>query len=598
MVGVGRTLRVSILGVKVQEARRYHISLQVLAPGQAPVGVIGLNDAPFDAIRPDQVARTETCAMSRNPEFLNRVFVMRLPEPLGNSLTPQVLLQCNLFATPTMEGPPGPMVAGREVDELVGAATLQIGGDVAARLLRGERVTLPVVLGAGDTPFVADTRSHNNNLDLLSSLGVNSNAAMFGRTGREVLLELMLVDAEVSLPRDVYAVKASYAGGKSMWHAAGTGTAGQKSNSGAWGSHVPSLDRGPVECRLLVLVSRAENLPPVRGDNGSDTLPNTFVAVKSQRDTINGLPPQGVTRVVEQTTSPVWGQLLQVKYAEGELPKEKLMIAIVNDDNSRLLLKCAVPLAHIVPNVHYNLKLIMPGGPLGSNVTLHISLCLVDSPRSELRRVKQLAGSSVRNVIQTRLAALSKPLHELMLGAAQPAQAPAPGSEVFAIWKLGPGAADAASTAPSAISADSLYIPIDTASEDECSRALQRLSEAYTAQSAATTQAGETGTLGMLPLHIWQGESGAESLAWPPDHMAMLLGQIGATSTLSMELHQLSTGAKDSTPLAWLQVPGDKLSNSSGEAVILEGLPLNSLQPQGATASVEVAVWDSNNYQT
>jgi hypothetical protein len=39
-------------------------------------------------------------------------------------------------------------VAGKEVDELVGSATLQIRGDVAARLLRGERVTLPVLLSA------------------------------------------------------------------------------------------------------------------------------------------------------------------------------------------------------------------------------------------------------------------------------------------------------------------------------------------------------------------------------------------------------------------------------------------------------------------
>ena len=43
----------------------------------------------------------------------------------------------------------GALVAGKEVDELVGAATLQIRGDVAARLMRGERCTLPAVLGSG-----------------------------------------------------------------------------------------------------------------------------------------------------------------------------------------------------------------------------------------------------------------------------------------------------------------------------------------------------------------------------------------------------------------------------------------------------------------
>ena len=64
--------------------------------------------------------------MTSNPEFLNRVFVMRLPEALGSQPAPHFSLQCNLFATPTMQGPAGPMVAGQEVDELLGAATLQV----------------------------------------------------------------------------------------------------------------------------------------------------------------------------------------------------------------------------------------------------------------------------------------------------------------------------------------------------------------------------------------------------------------------------------------------------------------------------------------
>ena len=54
-----------------------------------------------------QIARTETCGMTNSPDFLNRVFVMRLPEPLGAMPAPQFSLQCNLFATPTMQGPAG-----------------------------------------------------------------------------------------------------------------------------------------------------------------------------------------------------------------------------------------------------------------------------------------------------------------------------------------------------------------------------------------------------------------------------------------------------------------------------------------------------------
>lgn len=60
-----------------------------------------------------QVARTETCALSVNPEFLNRVFVLRLPEPLGNSPAPRVLLHVNLFATPSIDGTSaGAIIAG------------------------------------------------------------------------------------------------------------------------------------------------------------------------------------------------------------------------------------------------------------------------------------------------------------------------------------------------------------------------------------------------------------------------------------------------------------------------------------------------------
>jgi hypothetical protein len=38
-----------------QEARKYHIALQVLAPGQLPTGVVGLTDAALDGTRPAQV---------------------------------------------------------------------------------------------------------------------------------------------------------------------------------------------------------------------------------------------------------------------------------------------------------------------------------------------------------------------------------------------------------------------------------------------------------------------------------------------------------------------------------------------------------------
>ncbi len=49
------------------------------------------------------------------------------------------------------------------------------------------------------------------------------------------------------------------------------------------------------------------------------------------------------------------------------------------------MLKATVPLAHVQPRQHYNLKLLMHGGPLGSPVVLYVTLCLLDCPKREVR---------------------------------------------------------------------------------------------------------------------------------------------------------------------------------------------------------------------
>lgn len=70
---------------------------------------------------------------------------------------------------------------------------------------------------------------------------------------------------------------------------------------------------------------------------------------------------------------------------EADIGSESLHFAIMNDDNSLLMLKAAVPLAHLLPSLHYNLKLVMPGGPLGASVGLYVSVCLTNCPRMEAR---------------------------------------------------------------------------------------------------------------------------------------------------------------------------------------------------------------------
>lgn len=54
-----------------------------------------------------QCVRTESSALSSSPEFLARTFVLRLAQPLANTLAPQALLQVNLYAAPSIDSPNG-----------------------------------------------------------------------------------------------------------------------------------------------------------------------------------------------------------------------------------------------------------------------------------------------------------------------------------------------------------------------------------------------------------------------------------------------------------------------------------------------------------
>lgn len=74
------------------------------------------------------------------------------------------------------------------------------------RLLRGERVTTPVVLSEGAVGLLGGGGGENGLSSLatgLASLGVGMGPGGGGR-GREVLLELLLVDAHLTLPRDAF----------------------------------------------------------------------------------------------------------------------------------------------------------------------------------------------------------------------------------------------------------------------------------------------------------------------------------------------------------------------------------------------------------
>jgi hypothetical protein len=118
MLGSGRVLRVTVLGVRVhvcsflaphpalleseanddslQDARCY--SVHVAAESDDTNCRIGAGP-----IQTGASARTETAHLSVNPDFVNNTFLLRLPRAMAASLKPQAVLTCQLWATPTVE---------------------------------------------------------------------------------------------------------------------------------------------------------------------------------------------------------------------------------------------------------------------------------------------------------------------------------------------------------------------------------------------------------------------------------------------------------------------------------------------------------------
>ena len=94
MPGSGRVLRVSVLGLRVRDPRRY--SVHVVATGDA-------SSSSAESLHAGSTARTETAPISINPDFMSKHLLLRLPCALGAVLKPQAMLRCSLWAAPTLD---------------------------------------------------------------------------------------------------------------------------------------------------------------------------------------------------------------------------------------------------------------------------------------------------------------------------------------------------------------------------------------------------------------------------------------------------------------------------------------------------------------
>lgn len=123
-----------------------------------------------------------------------------------------------------------------------------------------------------------------------------------GSSKIEVMLELLLVDAHVTLQRDMLMTT------NPSVHASGP---------------AQYTEKGASECDLFVLVSRASNLPELKspamsGEEIGSRQPSSFVAAKSSRDIVHGGGVQGATSVVSSSCNPVWCVFLRIKAGKAD----------------------------------------------------------------------------------------------------------------------------------------------------------------------------------------------------------------------------------------------------------------------------------------
>lgn len=93
MQGSGRVLRVSVLGLRVRDPRRY--SVHVAATGDDSSSVAKLHKGCS--------ARTETSPVSVNPDFVHKHLLLQLPCALGALLKPRAMLCCSVWAAPALD---------------------------------------------------------------------------------------------------------------------------------------------------------------------------------------------------------------------------------------------------------------------------------------------------------------------------------------------------------------------------------------------------------------------------------------------------------------------------------------------------------------
>ena len=245
----------------------------------------------------------------------------------------------------------------------------------------------------------------------------------------------------------------------------------------------------------------------------------------ANHDGSGGKKGQTQTRIVEKSSHPSWGEVLEVDLKHSEdVSRESLHLSLLpsssSSSSSQPLLDSTIPLAHLKPGIHTNLKLKHKG------VSLFVSLCLIDAPKDQLLEFKKLTAMDRDRLgagalsLSLRLGEGSKDIGNLAVlqqgqqqghghenGHSSKPSTPQTGSygassEVVAVWRLYPSE-PSPSSPPSPIDPNLLYHMVEEAgSERDTSEAVRKASEeALVAHSAPPTSGSPGIILDAMPIH-------------------------------------------------------------------------------------------------
>jgi len=131
--------------------------------------------------------------------------------------------------------------------------------------------------------------------------------------------------------------------------------------------------------RVSALVCCATNLPRPPGHPGEL---RPFVAIKTFRDAQSKVEVSTATSV-GAGRDPLWNQVVTVDMLEADLPKERLLLAVIDETTMKILAKCAVPVAKLRQGLFYPLEMVLDGAAAVPPM-LYVTLRLDARPGTEL----------------------------------------------------------------------------------------------------------------------------------------------------------------------------------------------------------------------